>query len=255
MRDNFKKAGNKLARAFAKTLSEIQSGVELSTVEDKAVKYIKMEGGKPGFKMVDDYNWATCININAGVVHGVPDSKVIKKGDIVSLDMGLFYKGWHGDMAFSKLVNGEGAEVKIDKEKIREFLKTGKKALEEAISQVRPGNRVGHISKAIEDTIGQAGYRVIPRLTGHGVGRELHQEPMIPGFLSRPVEKTPLLKEGMGLAIEVIYTQGRPQIKTTDDGWTITTKDGKISSLFEKTVLVTRNGKEIITPYLFKGGN
>jgi len=246
MNRNFLQAGQKLARAFAKTLNEVNIGISLAQVERKALQYIKAEGGKPGFRMVDNYDWATCININQGVVHGIPDNTEVRPGDIVSLDMGLYYRGWHSDMAYTK-------EIRSSKHEIRngEFLAVGEKALEKAIDQARPGNRVGHISKAIEETIGQAGYRVIPRLTGHGVGRELHQDPMIPGVLTGKVERTPKIKVGMGLAIEVIYTKGQPGIKTTGDGWTIATRDGKISSLFEKTVLVTKNGAKIITPYLF----
>jgi methionyl aminopeptidase len=246
MNRNFLRAGQKLAQAFAKTIKEIKPGVSLLEIEVLANEYIDEQGGKPGFKMVDNYDWATCININDGVVHGVPDGTKIKPGDIVSLDMGLYYRGWHSDMAYTK-------EIRSSKHEIRngEFLAVGEKALEKAIDQAKPGNRVGHISHAIEDTIGRAGYRVIPRLTGHGVGRELHQDPMIPGVLSGKVERTPKIKAGMGLAIEVIYTKGSPGIKTAGDGWTIVTKDGKMSSLFEKTVLVTKGGAEIITPYLF----
>ncbi len=248
MNDNFIKAGQKLARAFAKTINELEVGVKLADVEKKAVEYIEAEGGKPGFKMVDNYDWATCININGGIVHGVPDKTVVKDGDVVSLDMGLYFNGWHGDMAYTKLVKSDG-------ENIKEFLKAGERTLEEAIKQAKPGNRIGHISQIIEQTIGRAGYRIIPRLTGHGVGKKLHQKPMIPGFLSGPIKKTPKIKEGMGLAIEIIYTQGKPGIKTAGDGWTIVTKDGKISALFEKTILVTSKGAKITTPYLFKGGN
>ncbi len=260
MNKHFLQAGQRLARAFSKTLKEIKAGVRLSEVEDKAVEYIKMEKGQPGFKRVDNYDWATCININDGVVHGVPNELKVKPGDVVSLDMGLFYRGWHSDMAYTKLVKSDKFQPEADEplaqkvkseENIRKFLQIGEEALEEAIRQVKPGNRVGHISKAIEEIITGADYQVIPRLTGHGIGRRLHQEPMIPGFLTGPIEKTPLLEEGMGLAIEVIYTQGKPRIKTAKDGWTITTQDGKISALFEKTVTVTKNGVQIITPYLF----
>jgi methionyl aminopeptidase len=251
MNKNFLRAGEKLSRAFAKTLQEVKEGAILSEIEEKAVQYIKDEGGKPGFKMVDNYHWATCLNINEGVVHGVPSDRKINSGDLVSLDMGLFYQGWHSDMAYTKLVNREQLKVKSDDQRKRRFLEVGEKALDRAIKVVRPGNHIGHISKAIEKVIIQAGYQVIPRLTGHGIGRKLHQGPMIPGVLNGDILKTPIIKENMGLAIEVIYTQGSPKIKTSADGWTINTKDGKISSLFEKTIVVTSKGFKIITPYLF----
>ncbi len=250
MNENFLLAGEKLSRVFAKTFQQLKDGVSLSEVEAKAVKYIEEEGGKPGFKMVDNYHWATCININEGVVHGVPGSKKISAGDLVSLDMGFFYHGWNADMAYTKLVKSEKLKVKSE-ENIKDFLQVGEEALKKAINVVKPGNHVGHISQVIEKTISKAGYRVIPNLTGHGIGRKLHQQPLIPGFLKGSPAKTPKLKENMGLAVEVIYTEGNPEIKTSGDGWTITTKDGKISSLFEKTVVVTNKGYKIITPYLF----
>lgn len=249
MNQSFLTAGQKLARVFAKTFNEIQAGVSLAEVEEKANEYIEAEEGKAGFKMVKNYNWATCINIDAGVVHGIPDETIVKLGDVVSLDMGLFYDGWYADMAYTKEIRNPKHEIL--KDKIDKFLETGERALGKAIKQVKPGNRVGDISKAIEEAINEGGYRVISRLTGHGIGKKLHQPPKIPGVLSEPIEETPKLKENMGLAIEIIYTQGKPGIKTTDDGWTITTQDGKISALFEKSVLVTSDSVKIITPYLF----
>ncbi len=251
MNNNFFQAGEKLSRAFAKTLNEIKPGISLAEIEKKAVRFIEAENGQPGFKTVDNYHWATCINVNNGVVHGVPNDTEIKTGDLVSLDMGLIYKGWHGDMAYTKLVDSQKSIVKSDKEEIIEFLEAGERALEKAIKQVKSGNRIGDISRVIEEVITGAGYQVVKRLTGHGIGRKLHQQPLIPGFLSGPVESTPLIKKNMGLAIEVIYTKGKGKIKTADDGWTITTQDGKISALFEKTVLASENGVKIITPYLF----
>lgn len=254
MNKNFFEAGQKLACVFAKTLNEVKPGVKLADIEKKAVSFIHQEGGKPGFKMVENYNWATCINLNQGVVHGIPDEKKISHGDVVSLDIGLYYNGWHADMAYTKLVKNGGLKVKSEN-KNKEFLEAGENALEEAIKQVKPGNRVGHISRKIEKIIKRQGYDIFHRLTGHGIGKELHQAPYIPGELNQPIKKTPLLKPGMGLAIEVIYTYGKGELKTARDGWTLVTRDGKISALFEKTVLVTNNSAKIITPYLFSGGN
>ena len=239
-------AGEKLARIFAYCLKEIEPGKKLIEIERLASQLIKQEGAEASFKTVPGYHWAICINLNAGVVHGIPDRKVIRKGDLISLDMGLFYRGWHADMAYTIRVSDKKDE------KIEEFLTTGKRALAEAIKAAKAGCRVGHISAAIQQVVEGRGYHCIRELTGHGIGQKLHQDPWIPCFLTNSIDQTPELKEGMGLAIEVIYTFGSPQLKKLADGWTIETQDGKISALFEKTVLVTRKGTQIITPFLWE---
>jgi methionyl aminopeptidase len=234
MKDN----GQKLKQVMEEVLSKVKPGVTLQELEEVAVRKIKALGGKPSFKMVPRYHWATCLNLNEGVVHGIPDETVIKKGDLVSVDAGFYSQGFHTDMART---------VEVGTKKETQFLEAGKKALERAISQVKPGKRVGDISLAIEQTIKKAGYSPVRRLTGHGVGRQLHQEPTIPCFLKEEVRKTPLLKKGMVLAIEVIYTLGKPDIFVADDGWTIRTQDGKIAALFEETVAVGADGPLILT--------
>lgn len=243
MNRSFIESGKRLAQVFDQVLEEIKPGKKLSAIDSLVERLILQAGGKPSFKSVPNYSWASCVNLNQGVVHGIPDQKMIKKGDLVSLDVGFQYQGWHSDMAFT-LVAGGKANQKKDK-----FLKTGEKALRKAIDAVKPGNRVGHISKAIQETIEGEGYHCSYQLTGHGIGKKLHQLPWIPCLLNWPVEKTPFLESGMGLAIEVIYMAGRPEVETEADGWTIRTSDGKMSALFEKTVLVTQKGVKIITPY------
>ncbi len=254
MNQDFITANKKLARVFARLYAEIKVGQKLKNIENLAWQLIEEEGGAPSFAQVPGYDWATCINANQGIVHGIPNDYQIKEKDVISLDLGLLYKGWHSDMAYTKLVTSDKLKVNSKKEN---FLNAGKQALKNAITAAQPGNRVGHISKEIQSTIEQAGYRVVEELTGHGIGRELHQAPNIPGVLTSLINKTPKLKPGQGLAIEVIYTQGKPGVKTAHDGWTINTPDGKISALFEQTVLVTREGNQIVTPYLFsqQGGN
>lgn len=134
-------------------------------------------------------------------------------------------------------------------------MKTGQLALQKAISAAKPGNRLGHVSKAIQETLEEKGFNPVRILTGHGIGRKLHEEPMIPGFLSKKVENTIELVPGMALAIEVIYNQGSPEVVLDNDGWTICTKDGKISALFEETIAVTKNGPLVLTPIVFKRGH
>ena len=241
-------AGQKLSQVFDRCLKAIEPGRQLIEIDRLAEQLIREAGAEPSFKTVPGYRWATCINLNAGVVHGIPDETVIQAGDLVSLDMGLVYQGWHADMAYT--IKMQNPKSKMQKD--RKFLTAGKRALAAAIRVVKPGNRVGHISAAIQRVIEGAGYHCVRELTGHGIGRELHQDPWVPCLLTQPIEATPILKEGMALAIEVIYTLGKPALRKLADGWTISTQDGKISALFEKTVVVTRKGGKVITPFIWE---
>lgn len=237
-----KEGGRRLAWALNQVLKAIKPGVSLKELDQLAESLIEKKGGKPSFKMVKGYNWATCININQGVVHGVPGNYRIQAGDLVSVDMGMFYKGLHTDMARS-IRAGERESGRAG----NKFLSAGQKALKKAIEAVKPGNRVGHISLAIQEVIKRKGYEPIKALTGHGVGEKLHEEPQIPCFLRERVIDTPRLKSGMTLAIEVIYAQGKPEVILARDGWTVRTADGKLAGLFEDTVVVTSKGREILT--------
>lgn len=245
-----RRGGCRLAKIMRQLLKEIEPGVSLEKLDRLAELLIGKEGGKPSFKMVKDYHWATCLNINQGVVHGIPNQYQLRVGDLLSLDIGIFYQGFHTDMARSVKVKGKNdpsTSLGVNDRVKEKFLEAGEEALKEAIQLAKPGNRVGHLSAAIEGEIRKAGYRPIEALTGHGVGRNLHEEPQIPCFLKGKIESTPRLKPGMVLAIEVIYAQGNPEIALEDDGWTIETADGSLGGLFENTVVVTKDGSEILT--------
>ena len=244
--------GRRLARVFDQVLKEVKPGVETKRLDELGEALIKKEKGKPSFKMVPGYHWSTCINVNQGVVHGIPGGYRLKEGDLLSLDAGIFYQRFHTDKAETILVQrakcpARGGVNSVQSEEKYKFLEAGKRALEKAIEMARPGNYLGQISKVIEKEIGKAGFSPVRALTGHGVGRKLHEEPQIPCFFEREVEKTPKLKKGMTLAIEIIYNQGLPEVVLTSDGWTIETKDGKISGLFEETVAVTAGGPLVLT--------
>ena len=192
------------------------------------------------FTKVENYRWATCISVNEGIVHGIPKKETIfKKGDLVSVDVGIFYKGFHTDTSIS-------VGLDLTPENAR-FFETGRTALKKAIREAKPGKYIFDISKAIEDTITGAGYTPLRALVGHGVGRELHEEPQIPCFVPDGTSRGPKIVPGMVLAIEVMYTQGKSDIGVTEDGWTIVMRDGKISALFEETVCVTTKGPQVIT--------
>ena len=232
--------GKRLSEVKQLLMPLVKEGVSAWEIEKEAEKEILKRGGAPSFKMVPGYSWTTCINVNKGVVHGIPRKDIVfKKNDLVSVDLGMFFRGFHTDTSFS-LVIGRNPE----KEK---FLEVGRKALDLAIDNTRAGRRIFDISKAIEETLNKAGYRPVRSLFGHGVGRKLHEEPQIPGFVYACREDTPEIKVGMVLAIEVIYVMGREQLVLEKDGWTISTADGKISALFEETVAVTPQGPLVIT--------
>lgn len=232
-----REGGRKLAGVLDQVLRAVKPGVSLKELDQLAESLIEKRGGKPSFKMVKGYNWATCININQGVVHGVPGNYRLRNNDLVSIDIGLFYKGLHTDIARTVPV-----QTKKDI-----FLKTGEKALKKAIKATKPGNRVGHISKAIGKEIKKSGFSPVKALTGHGVGKKLHEDPQIPCFLKGKIKRTPELAPGMTLAIEVIYTQGKPDVVLADDGWTVKTADGGVAGLFEDTVVVTAKGGKVLT--------
>jgi len=217
-------------------------GVKLSEIEKEAQFLIKAVGGKPSFATVPGYFWATCINLNEGLVHGVPDETAIKDGDIVSIDVGIYYQGYHTDTSIS-FIAGSGHYPAHEK-----FLAAGKEALKKGIAAATVGNRIGHISLAIEEVVKTAGYSPALNLTGHGVGRQLHEEPTIPCFVAKPISQTPPIKPGMTLAVEAIYLAGRPETVTDpDDHWTISSKDGKITAVFEETILTTPKTPVILT--------
>lgn len=234
--------GKRLALAFGMVLKEVRTGIELRDLDSLAEKLVKKQGGFPSFKTVRDYRWTTCINLNQGVVHGIPNESKINEGDVLSLDMGMLFEGFHTDMARTVIVGGKADVLKT------EFLKAGKVALKKAVKKAQIGNRVGDITYVIEQEITQAGFSPIESLTGHGVGKKLHEEPQILGVLKQKPEQTPLLEEGMALAIEIIYAQGKPDLRIKSDGWTIETADGKLAGLFEDTMVLTTKGPLIITP-------
>lgn len=239
--------GAKLGRVRQGLFNYTQVGISPKQIEFKARELIKAEGGELSFTKVPGYRWATCINLNAGIVHGIPTSEVpLNDGDLVTVDVGVFYHGYHTDAAFSKIV-GKSTPAK-DK-----FIKAGMEGLKNAIAAVKPGNRIGDISQAMDSTIKKYGYSCTKELTGHGVGRELHEEPMISNVVVSARDKTPLIQVGQTLAVEIIYVEGKPALVLEADGWTISTKDGTLSAVQEETVVVTEDGCSILTtPTLFQ---
>jgi methionyl aminopeptidase len=218
----------------------IRPGVTTKELDTLAETFITShEGCKPGFKGYKGYPCSICTSVNNQVVHGIPDNDcVLKEGDIVGVDCGVFYNGLHTDACRTMLVGQVKPEV-------QHFVKTTKKTLFAAIKTVKAGARVGDISAAIQKNLEQQGYSPVTDCTGHGVGRVLHEPPEIMNVGQR--NTGPVLKPGMTLAIEPISAMGSGKVETAKDGWTVITADNSLSAHFEHTVLVTEEGCEILT--------
>jgi len=234
--------GGKRLHEIKLLLKEVTKiGVSALEIDELAEKLIIKAGGEPSFKKVKDYSWSICININDGVVHGIPHKSLIfKDGDLVSIDLGFLYKGFHTDTSISFGLNPS--------KDVKKFLKVGRQAFQNAVSAIIPNKSyIFDISKAMEDVLLKNGYSPILDLTGHGIGKNLHEEPYIPCFTSGLRIESPKIVPGMALAVEVMYAQGSPDLIKENDGWTIVTQDGKIAGLFEDTIIVTEKGFKIIT--------
>lgn len=237
-----KEGGKKLKKVVEELLPLIEVNVTTEEIDKEAEKLIRKYDGYPSFKTVKNYRWSTCLPVNEQVVHTPPSKRKLKSGDILTLDIGMLYKGFHTDFATTIIVGNED-----DKEK-KYFLSVGEKALYSAIKQARAGEKLGKISAAIEKEIYSAGFRVIKELTGHGIGSNLHEDPYVFGYQYQPIEKTPLIKPGLTLAIEVIYSQSTEKIAYENgNSWSIITSDGSLSACFEHTVAITENETFILT--------
>ncbi len=236
------RGGKMLAEVLYAVVAHAQPGVTEIELDQLAERLIREKGGEPGFKRVEGYSHTVCVSTNDVVVHGIPTKYALKEGDIIGVDCGVFLEGFHTDMAETVLV-GKAKDLSVTT-----FLETGKRALLAGIAQAKPGNHVGDISHAIQAIVEGQGYSVVRSLVGHGVGRELHEEPEVPGYLTGSIDKTPKLTPGMTIAIEVIYNMGEPEVVYDgSDDWTIRTEDGSLGGLFERSVLITKTGHTIIT--------
>lgn len=240
------RAGKMLGQVLFETVQQVKPGITEIALDSFADKRITELGGYPGFKKVEGYSNAICVATNDVVVHGIPKERVLKDGDIIAIDAGVYLEGYHSDMAETVVVG------KAKDKKIYQFIEAGKEAMYAGIRAAKPGNRVGDISKAIQDIVEGGGYSVVRSLVGHGVGRELHEDPQIPGYTNGKIEKTPQLMPGMTIAVEVIYNMGKKEVEYEgSDDWTIVSKDGSLSGVFERTIVITQNGPRLLT--LFPG--
>jgi methionyl aminopeptidase len=217
---------------------EVKAGVTTEDIDKLAEKLIREKGGIPVFIGYRGYKHATCTSVNEEIVHGIPGKRAIKDGDLVKIDVGVKWEGYCGDTAMTFPVG------KIDKKQTK-LVRAGKKALQAGIRQARAGNHLGDISSAIERVAKGEGFSVVRELFGHGIGAELHEDPLIPNF-GNPGEG-PKLAAGMVFAIEPMLNIGGWKIRTLSDGWTIITADHSLSCHFEHTILITEGEPEILT--------
>lgn len=231
-------AGNVVYKTHQYLKPFIKEGITTEELNKLGEDYIKSQGCSPSFKGYDGFPYALCISINSEVVHGFPSKRKLKNGDIVSIDIGACYKGYHGDSGWSYKVG----EVSDDVSYIMEHTE---KALYKGLDEIKPGIRVGDISHAIEEYAKKYNLGVIKELCGHGVGTSVHEDPEVPNYGEKGTG--PKLKEGMVIAVEPMLTLGSPKVYLHDNNWTVDTQDGSISAHYEHTIVVTKDGYEILT--------
>ena len=216
----------------------IKPGITTKELDKLAYDYIISRDAYPSFKNYNGYPGSICASVNEEVVHGIPGNRKLKEGDIISIDIGACYKGYHGDSAWTYAVG----KVSDNKSYL---MKHTKESLFKGLEQVKPGNHVGDIGYAVEEYATKHNLGVVKELVGHGVGNHLHEEPDVPNYGKKGTG--PLLKEGMVIAVEPMLNLGTADVYILDDDWTIITADDKPSAHFEHTVLVTKDGYEILT--------
>lgn len=232
-----------VGKALATVASIIKPGVTTMELNDVAEQFIRDNGGVPSFKGygVPPFPYACCISVNDAVVHGFPNKTALKEGDVVSVDVGVFKNGFHGDSAYTFALGGIGVDVQT-------LLKVTKESLYKGIEKALPGNRVGDIAFAIQEhTERKHGFGVVRELVGHGLGRNLHEDPQVPNYGKRGSGGK--LKEGMVIAIEPMINLGTKNIYTDKDGWTIRTADGKPAAHFEHDVAIRKDKADILSSF------
>ena len=216
----------------------IKAGIKTKELDSLAEKFIRSKGATPSFKGYEGFPSTLCISINDEVVHGFPSERVLKEGDIISIDIGACYKGYHGDSAWTYTVGEVSDDAKY-------LLEHTEKALYEGIKQAKVGNRIGDISYAVEKYATEHNLGVVKELVGHGVGTSVHESPDVPNYGTKGTG--PKIRDGMVIAIEPMLTLGSPDIYIEDNDWTVKTEDSSLSAHFEHTIAITNEGVIILT--------
>lgn len=231
-------AGRITAQALCRVGEAVRPGITTSELDAIAKRCIEKEGAEPSFLGYCGYPGSICVSVNDEIVHGIPSDREIKPGDIVSVDLGAKYRGYHGDSA-------KTFPAGTISEEAARLIRVTEQAFAAGMEAFKDGDRLRSISAAVQDTAEAAGFSVVRELVGHGIGREMHEEPNVPNFVSG--SRGPRLRVGMVLAIEPMINYGGKETVTMPDGWTVRTKDGSLSSHYEHTVALTDNGPLILT--------
>jgi len=231
-------SGQVLAQTHAKMRELVRPGITTAQLDRAAEDYIRARGAIPSFKGFQGFPGSICVAINDEVVHGIPDDITLQDGDIIGLDIGTILGGWHADSAQTLPVGEITSEA-------RKLLTITEEALWAGIGQAKPGNRLGDISSSVEAVGKRAGYGVVRELVGHGIGRQMHEDPQVPNF--GKAGRGLLLKAGMTLAIEPMFNLGTSRVMLGPDNWTVKTADGKLSAHFEHTVAICEDGPKVLT--------
>lgn len=233
-----REAGRIVAMAHAEVKRVVAPGITTRDLDDVVEQVIRKAGATPSFKGYQGFPAAICASVNEELVHGIPGNRELHEGDIVSVDIGAFFKGYHGDSAYTYGVGSISQEA-------QRLLDMTEASLYEGIKRAMVGNRLSDISHAIQSYVEPRGMSIVREYVGHGIGREMHEAPQIPNF--GPPGKGPRLKAGMVLAIEPMVNAGGPDVRTLLDNWTVVTEDGSLCAHFEHTVAVDDNGPVLLT--------
>ncbi len=234
-------AGMAVATALKEARKVVVEGATARDVEEIVLRVYRELKVRPGFKGYGGYPYATCVSVNEEVIHGLPKrSKVFKKGDIVSIDTGAIYRGYYGDAAVTYAVGETDEESK-------KLMEVTYSALKKALEFIRDGVRIGDVGHLIQSCVEENGFNVVRDYVGHGIGRNLHEEPQVPNYGRKGTGV--VLRSGMTIAVEPMVTAGTYRVKVLRDGWTVVTADGKRAAHFEHTIVVLKDGVEILTPW------
>lgn len=239
--DEMATSGRVQAKALQLAIAKTRPGVTTAEIDAAVEKFIRSQSGTPTFKGYRGFPGSICASVNDMVVHGIPGPQKLAKGDLISIDIGVTLGGWVTDAAVTVAVGGEAGAV------AESLMDTTKQSLFDAVEQCRVGNRLGDVSHAVQKRVEAAGFSVIRELIGHGVGREMHEEPQVPNY-GKP-GTGPELNAGMVIAVEPMVNVGGPEIKVGDDGWAVYSSDGSLNAHFEFTVAVTKDGPRVLTPW------
>jgi methionyl aminopeptidase len=233
-------AGQVVARCLDMLGSKCRAGITTAELDDAAEKFIRSQGGEPAFKGYRGFPGSICASPNSMVVHGIPGDYVLGRGDILSVDVGVELDGWVADAAVTVPVRPVSAVA-------TKLLRATREALEQGTRQCRAGNRLGDVSAAVQERVERDGFSVIRSLVGHGIGRDMHEDPQVPNF-GEPGKGQPI-EEGMVFCVEPMVCAGGHAVRMGDDNWAIYSQDGSLTAHFEHTIAVTAEGPKILTPW------